>query len=254
MAPKPKPARFVFTVGMAPCGGVDHPNDHGGPRFGCAELVSDLPPSTFASVLRRSRAAFYRRPWTRAGVCRWVCSLAQPWPARFQVFTTGRACRPSDRDDRQPAEGQRRRNAARASAERDAVTTMRMAMTALVALITTMAHAEPLPVPKTGQCPSGYRESGGYCAPMTERGHLSRSPSKGSARQTGCNRATTASTRAGAEIARNDLEGVPSWHQQQTFLPCGVPWSQRLLPHGISTGTSLSAIAYWSRPVFTSGA
>src|SRR5262249_26432749 len=90
-------------------------------------------------------------------------------PARFQVFTTGRACRPSDRDDRQPAEGQRRRNAARASAERDAVTTMRMAMTALVALITTMAHAEPLPVPKTGQCPSGYRESGGYCAPMTER-------------------------------------------------------------------------------------
>src|SRR5262249_10095829 len=70
----------------------------------------------------------------------------------------------------------------------DAVTTMRMAMTALVALITTMAHAEPLPVPKTGQCPSGYRESGGYCAPMTERGHLSRSPSKGSARQTGCNR------------------------------------------------------------------
>jgi hypothetical protein len=29
------------------------------------------------------------------------------------------------------------------------------------------AAAEPLPLPKTGQCPSGYRESGGYCAPMT---------------------------------------------------------------------------------------
>src|SRR6516162_6617685 len=57
MAPKPKPARFVFTVGMAPCGGVDHPNDHGGPRFGCAELVSGLPSSTFAFVLRGPQAA-----------------------------------------------------------------------------------------------------------------------------------------------------------------------------------------------------
>jgi hypothetical protein len=33
---------------------VDHPNDHVGPRFGSAERVTDLPPSTFAFVLRRS--------------------------------------------------------------------------------------------------------------------------------------------------------------------------------------------------------
>src|SRR5262249_57070773 len=57
MAPKPKPARFVFTVGMALADGVDHPNDHGGPRFGCAELVSGLPSSTFAVVLRGPQAA-----------------------------------------------------------------------------------------------------------------------------------------------------------------------------------------------------
>jgi hypothetical protein len=29
--------------------------------------------------------------------------------------------------------------------------------------------AEPLPQPKVGQCPSGYRESGGYCAPTSDR-------------------------------------------------------------------------------------
>src|SRR5262249_31215830 len=42
------------------CDGVDHPNDHGGPRFGCAERVTDLPssrrgagtaPATLAAVL-----------------------------------------------------------------------------------------------------------------------------------------------------------------------------------------------------------
>jgi hypothetical protein len=31
------------------------------------------------------------------------------------------------------------------------------------------AAAEPLPQPKVGQCPAGYRESGGYCAPASER-------------------------------------------------------------------------------------
>jgi hypothetical protein len=30
-------------------------------------------------------------------------------------------------------------------------------------------RAEPLPVPKTGQCPAGYRESGGYCALTSDR-------------------------------------------------------------------------------------
>ena len=33
------------------CDGVEHPNDHGGSRFGCARLVTDLSPSTFAFVL-----------------------------------------------------------------------------------------------------------------------------------------------------------------------------------------------------------
>jgi hypothetical protein len=42
---------------------------------------------------------------------------------------------------------------------------------ATLALITTttLALAEPLPLPKVGSCPSGYRESGGYCAPMSDR-------------------------------------------------------------------------------------
>src|SRR5262249_32229152 len=57
MAPKPKPARFVFTVGMALADGVDHPNDGGGRGFGGAELVSGLPSSTFAVVLRGPQAA-----------------------------------------------------------------------------------------------------------------------------------------------------------------------------------------------------
>ena len=32
-------------------------------------------------------------------------------------------------------------------------------------LLITNAVAQPLPQPKVGTCPSGYRESGGYCAP-----------------------------------------------------------------------------------------
>jgi hypothetical protein len=37
-------------------------------------------------------------------------------------------------------------------------------------LITTAAAgAEPLPQTKVGTCPSGYRESGGYCAPLNDR-------------------------------------------------------------------------------------
>jgi len=30
-------------------------------------------------------------------------------------------------------------------------------------------RAEPLPQPKVGQCPSGYRESEGYFAPLNDR-------------------------------------------------------------------------------------
>jgi hypothetical protein len=33
----------------------------------------------------------------------------------------------------------------------------------------TVAGAEPLPVPKQGSCPSSYRESGGFCMPISER-------------------------------------------------------------------------------------
>src|SRR5262249_58620832 len=39
------------------CDGVDHPNDYGRPPFGCDELVSDLPSSTLAFVLRGPQAA-----------------------------------------------------------------------------------------------------------------------------------------------------------------------------------------------------
>jgi hypothetical protein len=40
---------------------------------------------------------------------------------------------------------------------------------AVAALLVGAAGAQPLPQPKVGQCPSGYRESGGYCAPISER-------------------------------------------------------------------------------------
>lgn len=43
------------------------------------------------------------------------------------------------------------------------------AVALIVAVLTGHVRAEPLPVPKTGQCPSGYRESGGYCAPMNDK-------------------------------------------------------------------------------------
>jgi hypothetical protein len=32
-----------------------------------------------------------------------------------------------------------------------------------------IVSAQPLPQPKVGQCPSGYRESGGYCAPTSDK-------------------------------------------------------------------------------------
>jgi hypothetical protein len=35
-----------------------------------------------------------------------------------------------------------------------------------ILLAPTIAFAQPLPIKKFGNCPSGYRESGGYCAPM----------------------------------------------------------------------------------------
>jgi hypothetical protein len=32
-----------------------------------------------------------------------------------------------------------------------------------------VASAQPVPHPKVGQCPAGYRESAGYCAPTSDR-------------------------------------------------------------------------------------
>ena len=46
---------------------------------------------------------------------------------------------------------------------------MKTMITTLALLAATVAAAEPLPVPKTGTCPSSYRDSGGYCVPMSER-------------------------------------------------------------------------------------
>jgi hypothetical protein len=43
------------------------------------------------------------------------------------------------------------------------ITATALAATALV------AGAQPLPQPKVGPCPSGYTESGGYCAPTSDR-------------------------------------------------------------------------------------
>lgn len=44
-----------------------------------------------------------------------------------------------------------------------------MVIRALLILLVavTSASAAPLPQPKVGQCPAGYYQSGGYCAPMT---------------------------------------------------------------------------------------
>jgi hypothetical protein len=46
---------------------------------------------------------------------------------------------------------------------------MKIALAVLFALLITAASAQPLPQPKIGACPSGYRESGGYCAPMNDK-------------------------------------------------------------------------------------
>jgi hypothetical protein len=54
-----------------------------------------------------------------------------------------------------------------------ALDTAALALLATIALITLtlLGHvrAEPMPQPKVGRCPSGYRESGGYCAPTSDR-------------------------------------------------------------------------------------
>jgi hypothetical protein len=46
---------------------------------------------------------------------------------------------------------------------------MRAIAPLLVLLAATAAAAEPLPVAKTGVCPSGYASSGSYCTPTSDR-------------------------------------------------------------------------------------
>jgi hypothetical protein len=41
--------------------------------------------------------------------------------------------------------------------------------TLVLLLAATVADAEPLPVPKTGTCPSGYASGGSYCTPTSDR-------------------------------------------------------------------------------------
>jgi hypothetical protein len=46
--------------------------------------------------------------------------------------------------------------------------TRTISIAAILAAIAMPASAQPLPQPKVGQCPSGYRESVGYCAPTSD--------------------------------------------------------------------------------------
>jgi hypothetical protein len=46
---------------------------------------------------------------------------------------------------------------------------MRSLLASLVLMMCTTTALAQQPVPKVGQCPSGYRESGGYCAPMSDK-------------------------------------------------------------------------------------
>jgi hypothetical protein len=47
---------------------------------------------------------------------------------------------------------------------------MTRAIATIIAIaLSSPALAEPLPQPKVGNCPSGYRDSGGYCAPTSDR-------------------------------------------------------------------------------------
>jgi hypothetical protein len=45
----------------------------------------------------------------------------------------------------------------------------RITLAILLALAAPALAQTALPMPKVGSCPSGFRESGGYCAPMTDR-------------------------------------------------------------------------------------
>src|SRR5215468_8095257 len=62
-------------------------------------------------------------------------------------------------------------------------------------------HAEPLPRPKLGECPSAYRESVGYCAPLNDRAPAPCRRSAVALHQDGRRATLTAPTLDGADVA-----------------------------------------------------
>jgi|SRR5215468_11005466 len=83
------------------CDGVDHPNDHGGPRFGCAELVSGLRSSTFAVVLRGPQAApriERRAPW----LTRMMTPEDSSAPPSAALLPSSERCRFFDQSRKRP--------------------------------------------------------------------------------------------------------------------------------------------------------
>jgi hypothetical protein len=73
---------------------------------------------------------------------------------------------------------------------------------AALAMLAPPALAQPMPLPKSGQCPSGYRESGGYCAPTSERAPVAVPKVHGSALAGSPAKRTIASRCGGAEHQR----------------------------------------------------
>jgi hypothetical protein len=53
--------------------------------------------------------------------------------------------------------------------EMHVLATRSMVIISLLTALVTETLAEPLPQPKVGTCPAGYRDSGGYCAPISLR-------------------------------------------------------------------------------------
>jgi hypothetical protein len=91
---------------------------------------------------------------------------------------------------------------------------MPIATALAVLLAASAASAQPLPVPKVGQCPSGYRESAAT-APRPATGRRSAVPKTGR-RQTSCRAERTAGTPGrGAE---------PTLRDPQPFQPPSIPF------------------------------
>jgi len=85
------------------CDSVDHPGGHdvGGPRFGCAELVSDVPSSTFAVVLGGPQAApriERRAPW----LTRMIAPEDSSAPPSAAQLPSSERCRFFDQSRKRP--------------------------------------------------------------------------------------------------------------------------------------------------------